>query len=59
MANRVLKNQNEKLSKVKCKKFYITDTDDSQLLQMIAYKNSTNREHFSQTIDFTGFRQIL
>ena len=30
----------EKLSKVKCKKFYITDTDDSQLLQMIAYINN-------------------
>ena len=27
----------DKLSKVECKKFYITDTDDSQLLQMIAY----------------------
>lgn len=30
----------DKLSKVKCKKFYITDTDDSQLLQMIAYINN-------------------
>ena len=30
----------EKLNKVKCKKFYITDTDDSQLLQMIAYINN-------------------
>lgn len=29
----------EKLAEVKCKKFYITDTDDSQLLQMIAYIN--------------------
>ena len=30
----------EKLSKVKCKKFYITDIDDSQLLQMIANINN-------------------
>ena len=29
----------EKLAEVKCKKFYITDTDDSQLLQMVAYIN--------------------
>lgn len=33
----------EKLSRVECKKFYITDTDDSQLLQMIAYINNMQR----------------
>lgn len=33
----------EKLSKVECKKFYITDTDDSQLIQMIGYINQMKR----------------
>ena len=33
----------KKLSKVDCKQFYITDTDDSQLLQMMAYINNLTR----------------
>ena len=33
----------EKLSKVECRKFYITDTDDSQLIQMIGYINQMKR----------------
>lgn len=33
----------EKLDKVETKSFYITDTDDSQLLQMIAYINELHK----------------
>ena len=42
----------EKLAKVKSKSFYITDTDDSQLLQMMAYINDLQR------IDENGIRHI-
>ena len=36
----------EKLEEVECKSFYITDTDDSQLLQMMAYIN--NLQHIDK-----------
>ena len=39
----------EKLDKVKCKCFYITDTDDSQLLPMLGYINEM-RPHYDNNV---------
>ena len=43
----------EKLGKVNTKKFYITDTDDSQLLQMIAYINNMQKVDNNNVIHLT------
>ena len=37
----------DRLDKVKCKSFYITDTDDSQLLSMLSYINEM-RPHYDE-----------
>lgn len=45
----------ERLDKVNCKQFYITDTDDSQLFPMIEYINGMRiiNEKFTRTDVFT------
>ena len=51
----------EKLDKVETKSFYITDTDDSQLLQMIAYINNLHRVDENNIIHTThmfGFNSM-
>lgn len=50
-----------KLNKVNCKKFYITDTDDSQLLQMMAYFNNmfgVNANNIPYTTHMFGYNSI-
>lgn len=50
-----------KLNKVNCKKFYITDTDDSQLLQMMAYFNNMfgiNANNIPYTTHMFGYNSM-
>jgi len=46
-----VKEINERLDKVKCDIFYISDTDDSQLLELVAYINNMQAYYETKTDD--------